>query len=172
MSLTTAQVGVSLSAALAGVLNTGTSTANLSSSVSTAVGAALTAGAGLADVGWWDKRTLGASANETIDFAGTLKDPFGVTVTLARIKVLMIAADGGNTNNLTIGGGATTWTGLMGATTHTTTLRPGGAALWMTATADSVGYVVTAGTGDLLQIANAAGTTSVIYTIAVLGVST
>lgn len=171
MALSTATVSISLAAVLAGALNTGASGANLAITVPSALGSALAAGAGLADVGWWDLRTLAASTSETIDFAGTLKDPFGATVTFARIKVLMIAAAAGNTNNVVIGGGSTTLAGLFGATTHTTVIRPGGAVMWMTATTDSTGYPVSAGSSDLLQIANSSSGTSVQYTIAALGVS-
>lgn len=172
MSLSSAQVSMSVSAVLAGALNTGSSNANIATTVSTSVGAALAAGAGLADVGWWDLRTLTASASENIDFAGTLKDPFGVTVTFARLKMLMIAAAAANTNNVVVGGGGTTLTGLFGATTHTTIIRPGGAVLWLTSTSDSTGYAVGAGSSDLLGIANSSSGTSVVYTIVALGVST
>lgn len=171
MSLTTAQVQLTVAANLAGTLNTGTATAGLPLTVSTALGAALASGAGLADVGWWDLRTLAASSNENIDFAGTLHDPFGNTINFARIKVLVIAAAAGNTNNVVIGGGTTTFA-LFGGLTHTTAVRPGGCVMWMTSTADATGYAVTAGSADLLQIANSGSGTSVQYTIAALGVST
>jgi hypothetical protein len=163
---------MSVAATLTGSLNAGSANAVLSNTVSTAVGSALAAGAGLADVGWWDKRTLAASTAETIDFAGTLHDPFGGTINFARLKVLMIAADLGNTNNVVVGAGGTTLTGLFGATTHSTNIRPGGAVLWLTGTTDSTGYPVSSGTTDLLSIANSSSGTSVIYTIVALGVST
>ena len=172
MALVTAQVSLSIAANLAGVLNVGSSAASLSSVYSTALGASLSAGAGLADVGWWDLRTLTASSSETLDFAGTLTDPFGVTVSFARIKVLIIAAAGANANNVVIGGGATTMTGLFGATTHTLPVRPGGTAMWLTGTADSTGYAVTAGTADLLAVANSGSGTPVTYAVAAIGVST
>jgi hypothetical protein len=173
MALSTAQVSLNIAANLASSPSVGSATATLApaGSYSTALGATLAAGAGLANVGWWSTRTLTASANETIDFAGTLLDPFGATVTFARLKVLVIAADAGNVNNVVIGGGATTLA-LFGATTHTTPVRPGGVVMWMTGTADATGYAVASGSADLLQIANSAGTTSVAYTIVALGVAT
>lgn len=172
MSLTNAQVSLSISASLGNTLNVGTANALLSSTYSTALGAALASGAGLADVGWWDRRTLTASSSENIDLAGTLHDPFGNTVTFARIKVLLVAALATNTNNVVVGGGGTTFTGLFGATTHTTIIRPGMAVVWMTNTTDATGYPVSSGSTDLLGIANSTSGSSVIYDIAVLGVST
>jgi hypothetical protein len=172
MPLTTAQISLNVVANQASAPTVGAASATLSpaGAYSTALAATLAAGAGLADRGWWSTRTLTASSNETIDFAGVLVDPFGATVSFARLKALVIAADAGNTNNVLIGGGATTLA-LFGATTHTTTVRPGGVVMWMTGTADATGYVVTASSADLLQIANSAGTTSVVYTIIALGVS-
>jgi hypothetical protein len=173
MPLTTAQISLNVVANQASSPTVGAAAATLSpaGAYSTALAATLAAGAGLADTGWWSTRTLTASANETIDFAGTLVDPFGATVTFARLKALVIAANASNINNVVIGGGATTMTTLFGATTHTTPCRPGGVVMWMTGTADATGYTLTSGSSDLLQIANSGGTTSVVYTIIALGVS-
>jgi hypothetical protein len=172
MSLTSAQISLNIAANQASSPTVGAATATLApaGSYSTALASTLAAGAGLCDRGWWSTRTLTASSNENIDFAGTLTDPFGAIVTFARIKALIIAADAANTNNVVIGGGSTTLV-LFGATTHTTPVRPGGVVMWMTGTADATGYVVASGSADLLQIANSAGSTSVSYTIIALGVS-
>jgi hypothetical protein len=128
--------------------------------------------AGAADVAWWSLRPLTASATENIDFAGALADPSsGATLTFARIKALIISALATNTNNVVVGGGTTTFTGLFGATTHTTILRPGATAMWVAGPADVTAYPVTASSTDLLQIANSAAGTSVSYEITVIGTS-
>jgi hypothetical protein len=128
-------------------------------------------GAGQADMAWWTQSTLAASATETWDFAGTLRDLLNNLVTLARIKALVVTAAAGNTNNVVVGGGATTLANLFGATTHTTPVRPGGTVAWFSGSNDATGIVVTSGSADLLQVANSGAGTSVTYTIAVIGAS-
>jgi len=117
-----------------------------------------------------DKNTLTPSQALDIDLAGGgLLDPFGAAISFARIKGIIIGADAANANNLVIGGDANAFASWLGAVTHTLTIRPGGVlALFCT---DATAYVVTPGTGDILQIANGAGGTSVGYDLALLGVS-
>jgi hypothetical protein len=163
-------ISLSVAATIANTPALGTSSANLQRSY----GASLISGtvAGAADTAWWSSRTLTASSTENIDFAGALADPSsGVTLTFARIKALIISALATNTNNVVVGGGTTTFTGLFGATTHTTILRPGATAMWVAGPADATAYPVTASSTDLLQIANSAAGTSVSYEITVIGTS-
>lgn len=128
-------------------------------------------GAGKADKIFSDRRTLAASATEDLDLAGALTDAFGATITLARVKGLYISAAAGNTNNVVVGAASTNaWATFLGAT-HTMTLRPGASLLLLTGVADAVCYAVTAGTGDLLKVANSAGGTSVTYDIGFVGCS-
>jgi hypothetical protein len=127
-------------------------------------------GAGSADRIWHDQRTIAPSGTDDLDLAGVLTDVFGATVTFARVKALMVAAASGNTNNVIVGNAATngfiTW---VGAATHTVTVRPGG--FLALAASDATSYAVTAGTGDLLRIANSGAGTSVVYDIVVIGAS-
>jgi hypothetical protein len=126
-------------------------------------------GANQADRVWTDQRTVAASANEDLDLTGTLVDVLGATLTLARVKVLYIAAAGTNTNNVVVGAAAANpWAGLLNGT-GTLTLRPG--AFFVAAAPGATGMAVTAGTGDLLRIANSGAGTSVTYDIAVIGAS-
>ena len=161
-------VKVSVDAVHTTLLDLATATVPLS--FARAVALANGTGLGQADRIFHDNRTLTASATEDLDLAGVLVDAFGATLTFARIKALIVAADAGNTNNVIVGGAATnqflTW---VGAATHTVTVRPGGVLLL--AASDATAYVVTAATGDLLRIANSAGGTSVSYSIVLVGAS-
>ena len=55
----------------------------------------------------------------------------------------------------------------VGDPTDKISVRPGGAFILIAP--DATGYAVTAATGDLLKIANSAGTTSVTYDIIIIG---
>lgn len=127
-------------------------------------------GSGQANRLWHDQRTLAASATENLDLAGSLADAFGATVTFARVKGLLIAASSANSNAVVVGAAASNaWSTWVGASTHTVTVRPGGVLL-LTAP-DATAYAVTAGTGDILKIANGGAGTSVTYDIVILGAS-
>lgn len=125
---------------------------------------------GQADRIWHDERTLAASASEDLDLTGTLVDAFGATLTLARVKGLIVFANSANTNDVVIGNAASNgWVGPFGAAPHTLTVRPGG--LLCLFAPGPTGYVVTAGTGDLLHVANSASGTPVTYDVVVIGAS-
>lgn len=128
-------------------------------------------GAGKADLRFTDTRTLAASATEDLDLAGVLTDAFGVALTFVKIKGLFISAAVGNTNNVVVGAAASNaWAALLNAT-GTITLRPGATLGVMAGAADATTYAVTAGTGDLLKVANSAAGTSVTYDIVIIGSS-
>lgn len=167
MTLSTV-ASLSVSANVSNTLNLGGSAANLA----TTFGLSLTdgTGAGQGNTQFWDHRTLTASASESLDLAGSLTDPFGATVTFARIKLLVISADAANTNNVIVGAAASNAVAsLFGATTHTAIVRPGCTLMWMAGTADATGYTVVAATGDLLKVANSGSGTSVSYSVIVIG---
>jgi hypothetical protein len=116
-----------------------------------------------------DERTIAASSNDDIDLAGVLIDIFGATLTLARVKVMIVKSDIGNANTLAVGAAASnTWVGPFGGATHTTVVRPGG--LHVSVAPDATGWPVTAGTGDQLRIANGGAGSSVTYKIGLIGV--
>lgn len=80
-----------------------------------------------ADQVWSDIRTLGASANESLDLAGVLADVFGATLTMVEVVGLLVIADAANTNNVIVGGAATnTFVGFFGSATDTLVVKPGG----------------------------------------------
>jgi hypothetical protein len=128
-------------------------------------------GAGAADRLYEAQATIAASGTSDLDLAGVLTDVFGATLTFVRIKGLYIAASAANTNNVVVGAAATNqWATLLN-TTGTIQIRPGACALFIAGSADTVGWTVTGGTGDLLRIANGGAGTSVTYDIAIIGAS-
>lgn len=125
-------------------------------------------GANQAKAVFADTRTLAASANESLDLAGGLSDVFGNVITFTKIKALLIQAAAGNTNDVLVGGAASNgFTAWVGDATDVVKVKPGG--MLAIAAPDATGLAVTAGTGDLLKIANSAGSTGVTYTIVVIG---
>lgn len=127
--------------------------------------------AGQADKIWHDQRTIAASGTDDLDLAGVLVDALGATVTFARVKGIVVAAAAGNSNNVVVGNATTNaWSTLLGAT-GTVTVRPGGVVAAITGAADATGYAVTAGTGDILRVANSGAGTSVTYDVIVIGAS-
>ncbi|MGW8762366.1 hypothetical protein ACWGN5_07685 [Streptomyces sp. NPDC055815] len=165
----TSDIGVSVSATLtkAGDLSTAADPLSWRRALHLEPGTS----AGKADTRFADTRTLAASATEDLDLAGTLTDIFGTVVTFARIKGLFISAAATNTNNVIVGGAASNaWAALLGAT-GTLTLRPGASVALMTGSTDATTYAVTAGTADLLKVANSAAGTPVSYDIVIIGAS-
>jgi hypothetical protein len=131
----------------------------------------LTSGTGLnqADLLFTDTRTLAASGTEDLDLAGSLVDAFGATLTFARIKAIMVTALLGNTNNVNVSRTTSNGVPLFLAATDGIPVRPGGLFVWVAP--DATGIAVTAGTGDLITIANSGGTTGVTYDIVIIGAS-
>ncbi|GGJ82045.1 hypothetical protein GCM10011583_11980 [Streptomyces camponoticapitis] len=145
--------------------------ASASASVARSVVLGSGTGAGKADKVFHDRRTLAASASEDLDLAGALVDAFGQTITLARVKGLVISASADNVNNLTVGAASgSPWATLLGAT-HTMTLRPGATFAVMAGQADATAYAVTASTGDLLKVANSGAGSAVQYDVVIIGAS-
>ena len=114
-----------------------------------------------------DTRTLAPSGTESLDFAGGVTDAFGNTVTFTSIKAIVISAASGNTNNVLVTESAANGIGLFSAAGDEFAIKPNGVFQYVDPTA--AGLVVTAGTGDLLDITNSAAGTSVDYTIVVVG---
>jgi hypothetical protein len=115
-----------------------------------------------------DTRTISASATDSLDLSGALTNAFG-TVTFARIKAVLVKASASNTNNVNVTRPASNGVPLFLAASDGIAVRPGGCFMWVAP--DVTGVAVTAGTGDLLDIVNSAGGTSVVYDIVVIGAS-
>lgn len=127
--------------------------------------------AGKADVLWHDERTLAASGSEDLDLAGSLTGILGGTATFAKVKAVIVYADDGNTNDVVIGGAASNgWLGPFGDATDTVAVKPGGLLVMMAPGTAGLGSV-TAGTGDLLHVANSSSGSAVTYQIILVGTS-
>lgn len=118
-----------------------------------------------AQVMWSDTRTLTSSATESLDLSGSLTDAFGVSLVMTAIKGIIIYSSPLNTVNLTIGNVTNGLATIFGAATQSFPIQPG--ELLVKWTPSAAGHVVTAGTGDLLKVAN--GAASSVYDIIVIG---
>lgn len=128
-------------------------------------------GANQADKIFSDTRTLSASATEDLDLAGSLTDALGAALTFVKVKAIIIIAAAANVNDVVVGGAsANQFVGPFGAGTHTVKVPPGGFLVLAAPGAAGLG-TVTAGTGDLLKVANSAGGSSVTYDVIVIGTS-
>lgn len=125
-------------------------------------------GSNQADKIFSDQRTLSASASEDLDLAGVLADLLGSTITFVKVKAIFIKAAAGNTNNVVVGNGSNPFLGGFGSAAHTWAIPPGG--MFMVAAPVS-GWSVTAGSADILKVANSGAGSSVTYDIVVIGTS-
>lgn len=117
---------------------------------------------------WSDTRTLSASSSEDLDLSGSLTNAIGTSVAFTKIRGIMVRAALANTNNVIVGGAsATQFVAWCGGATHTVTVRPGGLLLLLAP--DATAYAVSAGSTDLLKIANSSSGSSVSYDILLLG---
>ncbi|BBF93374.1 hypothetical protein [Blastochloris tepida] len=122
-----------------------------------------------ADRIWSDVFSIPASGNTDLDLAGALTGALGGTVTFAKIKAIYLEADRANANNIVVGAAASNpFLGPFGAATHTLAVPPGGRVML---TAPVGGWAVTAGTGDLLRLANSGAGTAVNGKIVLIGTS-
>lgn len=116
-----------------------------------------------------DQRALAGSANDDLDLAGGLTNPFGSTITFTVIKELIVAIDTPDgSKNLRVGpqGVANAWQGPFGgvaAANYLTIYHH-----WLMPPYPWTGYTVTAGTGDILRINNPTGS-SITYAIFIAG---
>ena len=164
------KINLRIASNLSSALDLVNAQANLSQSLSVELDSGT--GAGQADKVFSDTRTLAASGTENLDLAGSLTDALGASVSFAKVKAIYIKAAAANTNNVIVGGDATTtFFPMFADETDALVLRPGAAFLLVAGDADATGYAVTAATADLLKITNSAGGTPVSYDIIIIGTS-
>lgn len=130
---------------------------------------------------WFDERTLAAGADEDLDLAGGLTDPFGDTITFTKIKALLVLNTSDELSTPTdaeiqVGGGDTgdgtnawdTWiTSTAADGSEAVKVPVGGGHMLFNRLA--AGFAVTAGVGDLLRIKNNDGSDQAQYQIMVVG---
>lgn len=126
-------------------------------------------GANQANQIFHDQRTLSASANEDLDLAGSLTNALGATITLTKLKAIIIVASSSNTNNVEVTRPASNGVPMFLAASDGVSLTPG--ASFCMVWPDANGITVTASTGDLIHVANSSGSTSVTYDVIVIGVA-
>ena len=163
----TATLDVNLSALLASALDLGS--AQFPLEADKRIRFASGTSAGQADMLWSDTRTVAASGTDALDLAGSLTGPLGGSLTFARIKGLLVRAAAGNTHNCRVNRPASNGVPLFLAASDGIDVQPGGLLLWVAPTA--AGVVVTAGTGDLINIDNSGAGTSVTYDVVLIGAS-
>jgi len=125
-------------------------------------------GIGQGDKLWHATRTILASATDTLDLAGSLTDGLGDPVTFVRIKALMVVGAPANAGNITLRRPATNGVPLFDTVSAGLPIVAGGMLMWVAPTA--AGVVVTAGTGDLIDLVNTVAST-VNCDVVILGAS-
>lgn len=114
-----------------------------------------------------DTRAVTTGATDALDLSGGgLLDAFGVVLVYTALKGLIIRSAAANTTNLTVLGNAAA-VPILGTVATTMVLKPGGVFVWLDTSA--AGTTVTAATGDIIQIVNAAGATAN-YDVVLLGI--
>lgn len=112
-------------------------------------------------------RSLGPSAADNHDLAGgSMVDALGTPLTFVEVTGIYIFSWDANLNNLIIGNGATPFIGPFSAGTQSLILLPG-EVFFMTNL--RMGWPVVNTTADIFKIANAAGTNTIQYDIAIVG---
>lgn len=119
-----------------------------------------------ADLKWDDRRTVNSGADDDIDLAGVLTDPFGTTITFAKICGIIIRNRNTTAGEiLHVGGGSATFHTFLGATGDLIKIGPDGVfCLWNPSLA---GYAVTATTADILRLSGVGG--DITYDICLIG---
>lgn len=119
-----------------------------------------------ADIIFTDNRSVASASNDDIDLAGVLTNAFGATITAVEIVGIIVVPAAANTTTLTLGAGTNPWITMFLATGDGIKIFPSGVFVNFAPDASGLG-TVTAGTGDILRIANSAGATAT-YDIMIL----
>lgn len=165
MPLTTV-IDANVSASLTSALDLVTASAPLA--LNTRINMASGTATGQADLCWSDTRTVAPSGTDALDLAGTLAGNLGGTLTIVKLKAVLVRAAAANTNNVRVNRPASNGVPLFLAASDGIDVLPGGLFLWV---APGAGVTVTAATGDLLNIDNSGSGTSVTYDVVLVGTS-
>lgn len=117
-------------------------------------------------------RTLAGGASETLDLYGGLTNEIGDTINFARIKSISIELLTTTTaSSITVGNAASNpWTGPLGGTTPTITIRNGG--FFAASCSDATGFTVTNASADSLKVLNNDGSNTATYRLTLIGALT
>ena len=165
MALTTT-ITAGIAATQTNVLDLVTGSGKLSRSSAIAMSSGT--GSGQADLIFSDQRTVAASGTDALDLAGSLTGLYGTTLTIVKLKFVLVFAAAGNTNNVRVNRPASNGVPLFLAADDGIDVLLGGLFAWC---APGAGVTVTAGTGDLLNIDNSTSGTSVTYDVVLGGTS-
>lgn len=164
----TSSINVQLNSILANTLGVAAGQATIQRGLLKALASGV--GADQCDVVYSETKTIAASGTYDVDLTGALTDAFGAAANFARVKLVAVFADAGNTNNVVVGGAAATqWQGPFGAVAHTVHCAPGGLVVLMRS--DATAWPVVGGASDLLRFTNGAAGTSVLFDFIILGCS-
>lgn len=112
--------------------------------------------------------SLSGGASVELDLRGVLTDAFGTTLNIAELVAIGVFARATNTNSIEVGGAASNAVPLFKDVSDVALVRPGGF-LALAAPGAAGQCTVTAGTGDLLKLANSGGSGTVNGTLFILG---
>ncbi len=122
------------------------------------------------DLLWYDiGRTLAASASENLDLAGSLSDPFGDTITMAKLKGIYIHNKNTTAGDVLQFGNNAAHVPLFSAVTTSFDIGPGATFFWLDPSL--AGVTVTAGTGDIISLAETGAANTLTFDIAIWGTS-
>lgn len=121
-----------------------------------------------ADRFYAERKTVNASTTQTTDLSGALTDPFGSTVTFAKVKLVALI-NRSTTQTLTLQRPAANGVPWLTAAGDAIPVPPGGFACVAAGVLAGLA-TVTAGTGDLIDVVNPAGA-SAEYDLIVVGTS-
>jgi hypothetical protein len=153
----TSTIGVNISSSLTGTAGLAPVQAALSFLKSIALADGTDANE--ADVVYSQSATILTAGTLSLDLNGSLEDALGAAFTPAKLRAVLIYSRPTNTTNLTCLGDAASVPILNTAAT-TFTLAPGG--LFLMVAPAAAGIAVTATTGDIVKIVNAAGASAVV----------
>lgn len=126
---------------------------------------------GQMDLVYYGERTLAATANETLDLAGSLKDLFNNTLSFVKVKLIAVKVTTTTAGALEFGPNSSNGAGIGGfwkAAANKNRINNNGSFLLLY---DPDGFTVTASTADLLYAENTHGSNAVTYRILIGGTS-
>lgn len=160
----TSRLSVNLTTAFQDTLDLSTVRDDLVKTYTIDIGAGT--GTGLGNQVFHDTRTVTTGATDSLDLSGVLSNAIRQSVTFTVIKMVIIKAAAANSTILSVTRPASNGAPIFAAAGDACPVGPGGIFIW---SSPAAGVTVTGGTGDLLDIVNAAGA-SATYDVIIIGV--